>query len=82
MKIIVQRLMAKNDVNGNPRRIYVAYDVETGAIVDSRDEGYRGRPEIGIGMSRVDIPDVTCSPMEYRVIRKLETGNVFKPYRD
>jgi hypothetical protein len=38
---IVQRYCAKNDNNGNPRRVYVIRD-EHGAVMATIDEGYAG----------------------------------------
>lgn len=37
-------LRAKNDPNGNPRRVFVGYN-EWGHIVEITDEGYAGRPK-------------------------------------
>lgn len=38
----IQRYCAKNDANGNPRRVYVIRNGD-GAIVATVDEGYEGR---------------------------------------
>lgn len=37
----IVHLCAKNDLNGNPRRLYALTD-EEGTIIASWDEGYRG----------------------------------------
>lgn len=79
MKVIVTRFRTKNDVNGNPRRVYIAYHSETGQIIDARDEGYHGQPKLGLGMHQVDLPDIETTPKEYRRLLKYETGNVFAP---
>jgi hypothetical protein len=41
----VQRYCARNDTNGNPRRVFVIRD-EAGVIVATADEGYAGRPVV------------------------------------
>lgn len=41
MKTFTLHLCATNDTNGNPRRVYVVFD-ETGAILETIDEGYQG----------------------------------------
>jgi hypothetical protein len=38
---IVQRFCAKNDNNGNPRRVYVIWD-ERGVVAGTVDEGHDG----------------------------------------
>ena len=35
-------LAAKNDPNGNPQRLYLVLDAETGAVIEAVDEGNRG----------------------------------------
>jgi hypothetical protein len=60
------RLCAKNDVNGNPRRVYVLLDSE-GNIVRAADEGYRGRAAASWSPD-VNIPDFATTPAEYRRI--------------
>lgn len=44
-RFTVQRYCSKNDVNGNPRRVYVVRD-EEGHIVATADEGYQGYPAV------------------------------------
>lgn len=46
---IIQRYCARNDTNGNPRRVIVVRD-ETGRIVATEDEGYIGRNQAGINV--------------------------------
>jgi len=38
-----QHLNARNDRNGNPRRVFVVY-AQDGSILDAIDEGYTGTP--------------------------------------
>jgi len=45
-RFTVQRYCAKNDTNGNPRRVYVIRNGE-GDIVATVDEGHRGRTVVG-----------------------------------
>ncbi len=68
---IVQHLRAKNDTNGNPRRIWALYDVESVNRVSSQyyDEGYRGKPEECRNLP--EIPSVAITPAEYRDFSKL-----------
>lgn len=41
MKNYVLHLAAENDINGNPKRVFVVYD-DTGNIVETINEGYIG----------------------------------------
>jgi hypothetical protein len=43
MTSVVLHLKAKNDVNGNPRRLFVL--IENGEVRKVVNEGYRGIPE-------------------------------------
>ena len=61
---IVQHLSAKNDTNGNPRRLYMAYNSETLELEAIWDEGYRGVPSPIRGLPR--LPEVKITPKEYR----------------
>jgi hypothetical protein len=63
---------AKNDRNGNPRRVFVALD-ESGHVLAADDEGYAGSPGWvrechGRGLWELPL-DVT--PGQYRELRKL-----------
>jgi hypothetical protein len=42
---IFQHLRAPNDRNGNPRRLWVLYDKNTGGVIQVIEEGYGGRPK-------------------------------------
>lgn len=81
----VQRYCAKNDVNGNPRRVYVIRD-ESGSVVATADEGYEGRSSAGRVLARLglglaapyawsshpsvaDLGDVDVSPGVYRRLK-------------
>lgn len=66
----VQRFRAKNDGNGNPRRVFVFRDGK-GEIVRAVDEGYEGRGAVRAferdhDCELVDLGDVTCTPTEYK----------------
>lgn len=54
MKYSVQRYCAKNDVNGNPRRVYVIRN-EDGDIVATADEGYIGVAAVHLVLLRMGI---------------------------
>lgn len=60
--MLVQRLKAKNDINGNPRRIWVNYDDE-GAFIDVIDEGYGGMPAKLRGLPQ--LPEMNITITEY-----------------
>lgn len=45
-RFITIRFVADNDQNGNPRRVFVTWNVVTGAIVATYEEGYGGRESI------------------------------------
>lgn len=38
----ILHLCARNDLNGNPRRVYVLRDTESGKYLAAWDEGYKG----------------------------------------
>lgn len=66
----VQRFRAKNDRNGNPRRVFV-FRNGTGDIVQTTDEGYGGREAIRAfereyDCTVTDIGDATATPTEYK----------------
>lgn len=72
MKVSVQRYCAKNDGNGNPRRVFVIRNDE-GTIIATADEGYYGRravtmklDEIGASREYTDLGDIDVSPGVYR----------------
>ena len=59
----VQRYCARNDTNGNPRRVFVIRD-EAGVIVATADEGYAGRMALGRALLAlgVIVPVVVTNP--------------------
>ncbi len=76
MEKIAIYLRSKNDVNGNPRRLFLILDEE--GIVDIVDERNRGTyalrdeyPEIKYPVVAVDIP-----PSEYkRLLKEFQTSS-------
>jgi hypothetical protein len=82
--MICIRLCAKNDRNGNPRRVYILLDSE-GEIVRAVNEGYLGSGALdGIldpSVNRSLIRDFSTTPAEYRrLLREYGRGNV--PHND
>lgn len=75
-RYVYQRLKSTNDVNGNPRRLLVIYDLDSaGDPIAIIDEGYGGggvtrltseSAELGIPTPRVQLSDVEIPPSEYR----------------
>jgi hypothetical protein len=65
------KLCAKNDCNGNPRRVYVLFDSE-GNVVRARDEGFIGRSAVaGLIDKSAPIPEFDTTPTEYRRLLRL-----------
>jgi hypothetical protein len=62
-----QHLRCTNDLNGNPRRVFVFYDA-AGGIVAVEDEGYRGAPAACRGL--VQLPTIETYPAERRALLK------------
>ena len=60
-----QHLLCTNDLNGNPRRVYVFYS-SAGEIVAVEDEGYRGTPAACRGL--VQLPTIETYPAERRTL--------------
>ena len=61
-----QHLITTNDINGNPRRLYVLLDKQ-GTMTEVIDEGYSGLPDKCRDLIR--LPDVITTPKEYRVFK-------------
>lgn len=61
----VQRIRTTNDVNGNPRRLWIGYR-STGAVMSVVDEGYGGRP----WPNAIELMPVDVGPGEYRTIKR------------
>ncbi len=79
MKNLTQNLRAPNDTNGNPRRLWVIYNTETGEIVSVRDEGYRGRPDRTAMAELVELPSVEIAASEYRAwVRLAKERNIWR----
>lgn len=62
--MIWQRLRCKHDVNGNPRRLWVKYNM-SGNVMEIINEGYGGSP-IPDHTSEVRLVDIEITPNEYR----------------
>lgn len=80
---IYQHYLAPNDTNGNPRRLWVVYEVGNLAssdlyIAEVIDEGYGGRPEKLNGVPCV--PPVDVSTGEYNaMVRFAKASSIFRP---
>lgn len=65
-------LNAGHTASGNPRRLYLVVDCETGMAIDAVDEGYQGTgalDEAGYG-DAVRGPDIVTTPAEYKTLLK------------
>lgn len=69
--VSVLHLCTKNDVNGNPRRLYVGLN-SNGHVVRVTDEGYEGRPSWVRALSDRGVWDVRIeiTPKAYREWKK------------
>lgn len=63
--MLVQNLVATNDVNGNPRRLWVIMDPKHGDIVKVIDEGYGGRPAETRGYIQLPSYEIKASMYNY-----------------
>ena len=70
-KVFSVRLNAGNDVNGNPRRVYVVFD-SSGKIIDAIDEGYSGINALDSAYPKHNdsVASFDTSPSEYRELVK------------
>lgn len=59
-RFTVQRYCSKNDVNGNPRRVFVIRD-EAGVIVATVDEGYEGRYAVRRALDALGVNYLTAT---------------------
>lgn len=79
---ICQRINTTHDTNGNPRRLWVLYQIEAYTVNPMPraviSEGYSGRPESCRGIP--ELPNINVSPSEYRVWMKL--GKSLKCYQE
>lgn len=65
LETIVQRLCAPNDINGNPRRVWMLY--YPGSKPLALDEEYSGTPQqVRALIDYVRLPDVHVRHIEYR----------------
>jgi len=65
MKVLIQHLRATNDTNGNPRRVFAVYDMNTGDIIEVIEEGYQGSGAYSKKYpDHIMLPDVVVSPSE------------------
>jgi len=66
MTLIIQKLCASHDVNGNPRRVWAVYMPEDGEglLIDAVDEGYDGKPRDLCGEHVVELPSVVGTASE------------------
>jgi hypothetical protein len=78
LRPIAIRLNAGNDANGNPRRVYVLIDGDTGAIIDTQDEGYAG-PDAYRDKHPGAVESVTfmTTPGEYRAMVRFAHDHYF-----
>lgn len=67
MEII--RLRAKNDRNGNPRRVFVA--IEDGDVKGVFDEGYSGSAAVPESFGKWRGITIDVTPSEYRRVLKV-----------
>lgn len=67
--LVRQQLRAENDVNGNPRRVWILYDCDNGIVVACRDEGYEGDPihndESLFSQATAKLPSIDVEVSEY-----------------
>lgn len=77
---LVQRIMANNDKNGNPRRLWVVYTQSAWSnnyVVDVViDEGYEGAPDLI--KKYPELPSVWVTPSEYNSIKRLNTSKFIR----
>ena len=65
---VIQHLRAVNDINGNPRRVWVVYDLNNTSngsqwadICQVHDEGYGGKPRSLEGLTNLPTLVITVS---------------------
>lgn len=63
-----QHMSAKNDSNGNPRRLWMVYE---GKDFYAIDEGYNGRPKCLADY--VELIPVNISPADYHELLAIDT---------
>lgn len=72
---VYQHVRTKNDTNGNPRRLYVEYDLSSrqAKVVGVWEEGYSDRPRHLNGA--VELLTVNVEPKYYRHMVKTAKAN-------
>lgn len=69
MKTVFQVIQAKNDNNGNPRRLVVVYNAENGEVVECHKQNSGSSPSNAEGqLHQVNVPQlltVNVSPSEF-----------------
>ena len=83
MKVAI-KISAKNDINGNPRRGWIIYEVTplfndptgTQAVIEKTDfvdEGYTGFSKVLIQYGKIPVlADIPVSPSYYKATKKNE----------
>jgi hypothetical protein len=71
-EFIIQRAITNNDSNGNPRRVYIVYNME-GRILETFNEGYLGSRAVpqDILDASILLPDLVVIPKEYKRLVKI-----------
>lgn len=69
---LFQRLVAQNDRNGNPRRLWVLYEKQTGNTAKVIEEGYAGRPEECDARrpGMVELPEIEITNRFFATLRR------------
>lgn len=77
--MLIQHLVSTNDVNGNPRRLFLIMGHE-GSLLAVVDEGHAGRDAIQTGLdavgfgkggwrpNRIELPEIEVPPSFYRAL--------------
>jgi len=68
-KFIALHLDAGHTTNGNPRRLYLIIDPQSGNVVDAVDEGHRGHGVVPKGVQHIWLygtDRIAITPKEYR----------------
>lgn len=77
MRKIYQHLSAPNDVNGNPRRLYVVYSTINGEVLKVYDEGYGGLP--GELKTELAMIGVVITVQTYNHIKQVYSTRLARP---
>ncbi len=73
-KVIIVKICAVNDRNGNPQRGWLVSDAKTGQTIAFCDEGYSGRSAVSVPFpNAIDIGEIAVTPGEYK-------ANLAAPY--